>query len=198
MQIAHIVDKLGYGGAQQVVADLAMRIRQSGHGVRIVCLRDLDGNPERLQKIRDAGVAVTELHKPEGFHLPTLQRLTAYLKAEKIDVVHSHNHLVHHYAAAAGRMAGTKAVVNTLHGTATLVMAARLAAKRREASRHRLRPRRARASTAAPPCACIGAGRRSCQPKHQSLASSRRCSALRPAMSTPALFWRCSASMWRR
>jgi glycosyltransferase involved in cell wall biosynthesis len=122
MRIVHLVDNLGYGGAQQIVADLAVRMQKLGHSVRIVCLRQAESNPLRLEQAAACGVDVIRLDKPPGFHVPTLRKFRAYLESERIEVVHSHNHLVHHYAAFAGRLAATPVVLNTLHGTATLVM----------------------------------------------------------------------------
>jgi len=122
MRIVQLVDSLDCGGAEQVAASLAVRQSQQGHLVRVVCLRDLGPLPVDVQALRGANVEIVTLHKPPGFHFGTLRRLMRYLKQNRIDVLHTHNHLVHHYGAVAGRWAGTPVIVNTLHGTATLRM----------------------------------------------------------------------------
>ncbi len=121
MRIAHLVDNLGFGGLQQVVARLAICLKQQGHSVHLICLRSIeDGVP--AAELQQSGLELLELHKPEGFQVSTLFRLKRYLVDHKIEVLNAHNHLVNHYAVAAGRGAGVRAIVNTLHGTATLDM----------------------------------------------------------------------------
>ena len=121
MRIVHLVDDLDFGGLQQIVAQMSRCLAGLNHSVSIVCLRHAaDG--VSVDELRKSGVKVLELHKPGGPHLPTLRQLTAYLREQRTEVLNSHNHLVHHYAILAGRAAGVPAVVNTLHGTATLVM----------------------------------------------------------------------------
>ncbi|MHB8534205.1 MAG: glycosyltransferase [Sulfuricaulis sp.] len=122
MRIVQLVNNLDYGGAEQVAASLAVCQSRQGHSVRVICLRDLGHLPVGIQALRDANVEIVTLGKPLGFHFTTLRRLTAYLKNNRIDVVHTHNHLVHHYGAVAGWWARTPVVLNTLHGTATLRM----------------------------------------------------------------------------
>ena len=123
MRIVHLVNDLDFGGLQRIVADLSVQLKKRNHQVTVICLREVgDGIPSR--ELRRAGVEVMELRKPDGFHLPTLSTLAVFLKAERVAVINSHNPLVHHYAVSAGRRAGVSAILNTLHGTATLVMPA--------------------------------------------------------------------------
>jgi glycosyltransferase involved in cell wall biosynthesis len=123
MRIVHLVYSLDYGGAEKVVVNLASFQGRSGHSVRVVCLRDLGPHPFNVNALAGAGVEIVTLDKPPGFHVATLRRLVAYLRKNRTEVEHTHNHLVHHYGAVAGRLAGCRAIVNTLHGTATLRMA---------------------------------------------------------------------------
>jgi glycosyltransferase involved in cell wall biosynthesis len=122
MRIFQLVDDLGYGGAQEVVIGLALSLKSRGNHVEIGCLREAGNHPEAVQHVERSGIPVVPFQKPEGFHLPTLWKIREYLEAGDFDLVHSHNPLVHHYAAAAGRLARIPAVVSTLHGTATLTM----------------------------------------------------------------------------
>jgi glycosyltransferase involved in cell wall biosynthesis len=121
MRIAQLVDDLDFGGLQQIVAQMSIRLRARGHSVAIVCLREAGGGVSQAD-LQAAGVQVVELKKQDGFQPAVVRRLTDYLRAERIQVLNSHNHVVHHYAAIAGRAAAVPAVLNTLHGTATLVM----------------------------------------------------------------------------
>jgi glycosyltransferase involved in cell wall biosynthesis len=119
MRIAHLIDDLGCGGAEQVVVNLAASQARNGNIVWVVCLRDLGGQTVDLLTLERAGVQIVPLHKPPGLHFGTLRRLYGFLKAQRIDILHAHNHLVQHYAAVSARLAGT-VCLNTLHGTASV------------------------------------------------------------------------------
>jgi glycosyltransferase involved in cell wall biosynthesis len=123
MRIVQLIDDLDCGGAEQVVASLASCQSRRGHSVRVFCSRDIGPNPIDVSALLKDGVKIVTLDKPPGFHFGTLRKLVAYLKGQQIEVMHTHNHLVHHYGAVAARLAGTPAIVNTLHGTSTLKMA---------------------------------------------------------------------------
>jgi glycosyltransferase involved in cell wall biosynthesis/peptidoglycan/xylan/chitin deacetylase (PgdA/CDA1 family) len=120
MRIVHLIDSLDCGGAEQVATSLAIHQSLQGHSVWVVCLRDLGPRPVDTSELGRAGVEILMLGKPPGFHVATLRRLTAFLKDQQIEVMHAHNHIVHHYGAAAARWAGAPAILNTLHGTASL------------------------------------------------------------------------------
>ena len=120
MRIAQLINSLEFGGAEQMVVALSLGLQRRGHYVTVICLRTIGEKALDVSGLRSAGIEIVELHKPEGLHLPTLRRLAGALRERQIEVINSHNHLVHHYAAIAGRLAGVRAIVNTLHGTASL------------------------------------------------------------------------------
>ena len=112
MRITEVIDSLAIGGAERMMVDLTLNLAARGHSLDVVCLRqpgDL-GRP-----LEAAGIRVTALQKPDGPDLSTLRSLSAHLRRNRTELVHTHNPLVHHYGLLAGRMAGT-AVVNTIHG----------------------------------------------------------------------------------
>jgi len=113
MQIVELVDSLSAGGTERMVADLSIALQARGHGVRVVCLR---GSGPCAEPLHVAGIEVLPLGKPEGMHLSTVGVLTRYLKENRIDVVHTHNPLVHHYGVVCGYQSGAGAVINTTHG----------------------------------------------------------------------------------
>ena len=122
MRILQLIYSLDYGGLEQMVASLAVCQSRSSHSVRVACLCELGPQPLGLSTLAAAGVEVLTFDKPPGFCFETLRKLAVYLKDQRIDVIHTHNHLVHHYGAVAGRLAGCPAILNTLDGTATLQM----------------------------------------------------------------------------
>lgn len=125
MRIAQIIDDLNCGGAEQMAASLSLGLRKRGHEVTLICLREIGDEPVDLAAVRAAGVEILALNKPDGFHLRTLRALVAALRERRIDVVHTHNHLVHHYGVVAARLARVSVILNTLHGTASLLGSAR-------------------------------------------------------------------------
>lgn len=114
MNILHLVDTLEIGGAERVVVHLAKELAQRGHGVAVACV--YAAGP-LAQPLRNAGIRVWAFNKPEGLHPPTLWRLAQVVRECHADVIHTHNPQVHHYGVAAGKLAGTRVIVNTLHGT---------------------------------------------------------------------------------
>jgi glycosyltransferase involved in cell wall biosynthesis len=121
MNILEIVDDLGFGGAERVVTNLAIELSARGHTIHIVCLRSKGVPSVSEERFAASGVQITELNKKDGFSLFVLLRLVRIIRAEGIDLIHTHNPLVHHYGVLASRLTG-RPVVNTVHGTATLKM----------------------------------------------------------------------------
>lgn len=117
MRIAEIVNSLEIGGAERMVVDLALSLKAWGHTLHVVCLR---GSGPLAGPLEEAGITVRALEKSDGVSVGALTKLARYLRAEAIDIVHTHNPLVHHYGVAAGRLAGVPVVVNTLHGLSNL------------------------------------------------------------------------------
>ena len=104
-----------------MVVGLSAGLQRLGHQVDVVCLRDLGEPPVDLQPLFDGGVSVTALKKPEGIHPKTVRNLAEVARRRNIELIHTHNHLVHHYGAAGGLILHVP-VVNTLHGIDTLNM----------------------------------------------------------------------------
>lgn len=113
MRIVELVNNLQFGGVERQVVDVAGAFQDRGHDVRVLCLR---GSGPLAPALQDRGVEVLALQKKEGPDLGVFLRMADYLRRNRIDVVHSHNPLVHHYAVVASRLAGVPVVFNTIHG----------------------------------------------------------------------------------
>jgi glycosyltransferase involved in cell wall biosynthesis len=103
---------------------MALGFQRRSHDVAVACLYK-DG--PMAAPLAAAGIPVTSLHKPEGFHWSTARQLARLAREFRADVIHTHNPQVHHYGVLAAKMAGVKGVVNTLHGVNNLVDASRAA-----------------------------------------------------------------------
>lgn len=122
MRILQLINTLEQGGAEQIISALSIQLRARGHEVCLVCMRDKGFMPVPQEDFDAAGVQVDALNKQDGLSWRALQELASYARARRIQVIHTHNPLVHHYGVAAARLAGTPAVINTVHGISTLEM----------------------------------------------------------------------------
>jgi glycosyltransferase involved in cell wall biosynthesis len=94
------------------VLDLAQCQLANGHEPIIYCLT----HPGRLaSEAERLGVKVRFFGKPPGLHPATAFKITRQLRIDRPDVLHLHNHLVHHYGVLAGWFAGIPVFVNTRH-----------------------------------------------------------------------------------
>jgi glycosyltransferase involved in cell wall biosynthesis len=122
MRILELTYSLDIGGAERMVSSLALNMAAEGHSVHVVCLHYKGPMHVPEARFRRAGVALVEMLKTDGFSPKTLRRLASYMREHQIDIVHTHNPVVHHYGVLAARMAGVPVVVNTIHGISTLSM----------------------------------------------------------------------------
>ena len=93
--------------------NLSIALKARGHDVHIACLRKASTLAGRAE---EGGIEVIAFGKGDGFSPATMMSMARYFRRRRIDVVHTHNPLVHHYGALAGRIAGAKSVINTIHG----------------------------------------------------------------------------------
>ena len=123
LRILEFIDTLDTGGAETMVAGLSLRLQEMSHEVHVVCLRDFGLMSVPAERFLESGVSLTAFGKTDGFSPASVWKLARFLRDRRIEVIHSHNPLVTHYAAAAGTMARTPVIVSTIHGTSTLGMA---------------------------------------------------------------------------
>ena len=97
-----------------MVLNLAIAHRKAGHFSAIYTVFE----PGALEAdALAAGIPVVSFHKKKGFSAKAIMQITQRLRADRAQVVHTHNSSIHHYGALAGSLAGA-AVVNTRHGFA--------------------------------------------------------------------------------
>jgi glycosyltransferase involved in cell wall biosynthesis len=117
MRIVQIVNSLDIGGLERLAIDLAATQKQQGHSTTIYCLSH---SGTMAPQAIEAGIPIKVFEKKTGVSPYTLLRVTSELRADRPEVVHTHNAVVHHYGVAAARLAGVPVVVNTRHGLGTL------------------------------------------------------------------------------
>ena len=112
MRIVQFVYNLDLGGLERLAVNLAECQLAQGDEALIYCLT----HPGRLAEEATAkGIAVRAFDKGPGPHFSTVWNIAKHLRQDRPDVLHTHNHLVHHYGVAAGKMAGVPVIVNTRH-----------------------------------------------------------------------------------
>ncbi len=112
MRIVQFVNNLDMGGLERLVLDLAQCQLANGHEPAIYCLT----HPGRLaSEAERSGIKVRAFEKPPGVHPSTVFKIARQLRIDRPDVLHLHNHLVHHYGVVAGKLAGVPVFVNTRH-----------------------------------------------------------------------------------
>jgi len=120
-RVCHVVEGLGYGGAETLVHQLALRMRDTPFAPLVCCLQD---GPVGEAMRRD-GIIVESLDLPrrtiaEGpafgiFVARVVARLRRVLHRHDVRLLHAHLHDPIIWASAAGFLHGTP-VVGTYHG----------------------------------------------------------------------------------
>ncbi|MGA2909817.1 MAG: glycosyltransferase [Terracidiphilus sp.] len=112
MRIVQLVNNLDMGGLERLAIDFARCQLADGHQASIYCLT----HPGKLAPEAEAnGICVRSFGKGAGPQLGTIRKLAKQLREDRPDVLHTHNHLVHHYGVLAARLAGVPVIVNTRH-----------------------------------------------------------------------------------
>lgn len=109
--IVHMIDELPRDGAEMLLVDL-MRLRMPGCRYQIVCL--IRGGPLE-QDFQRLGIQVKIFGRRHKFDIGLVFRVAAWLRKEKVDVVHTHLFTADTYGRLAARIAGVPAVFSTVH-----------------------------------------------------------------------------------
>jgi glycosyltransferase involved in cell wall biosynthesis len=117
MRIAQIVASLEIGGLERLTVDLAVEQKAAGHSPAIVCVARRGPLADEAER---QGIPVFVMSKQRGFSPWTVWSLSRLLRRLDVDLVHTHNSLIHHYGAFAAYIAGIRTVVNTQHGIGSL------------------------------------------------------------------------------
>jgi len=119
MRIAQIVANLDIGGLERLAVDLAGAQKAAGHLPTIYCLGKKGVFAAQAES---TGIPVIAFEKGAGMSPRTVWQIAQQLRRDRPDVLHGHNHLVHHYAVAASRLAGVPVVANTRHGAEVRIL----------------------------------------------------------------------------
>lgn len=111
LRVSHLSLTLKTGGLERILADLAKHHQRERCIPHFVAMREVGRFAE---EIRAAGCPVLQLQP--GSRLQQVRELARWLRAQQIDVLHTHNTYPHLYGTLAARWAGVSVVVQTRHG----------------------------------------------------------------------------------
>lgn len=117
MKIAQMIDLLYWGGAQKLLLTFAEQAQRSGVELTVIALRSDSNSPIR-QALEACGASVVFFPGKGLFDVRRLNRLAAYFRLERFDVVHTHLTYANILGPLAGKLAGVP-VVASLHNTRT-------------------------------------------------------------------------------
>ncbi|WP_245908895.1 glycosyltransferase [Mycobacterium neglectum] len=117
LTVAHVIHSLGAGGAEAVLVELARVALGAGLRMVVIGLSDFH-TPEGVDNrvvplLREQGVVVYELHSSR-YDPFTALRVARILRAERVDIVHTHLKHADVVGGVAARLAGVPAI-STLH-----------------------------------------------------------------------------------
>ena len=112
----HVVDRLEIAGMEYGVIKVVNALDRRRFAPSICCLRA--ASPQ-ARGLLEPDVRVHELHRSPGRNYRLVPRLASLLRAESVDVVHSHNWATFLYTALASRLAGTPWRIHGEHGRET-------------------------------------------------------------------------------
>jgi glycosyltransferase involved in cell wall biosynthesis len=114
LRIAQLIESDGPGGAEQVVADLAVNLQAAG--ARSVVILPACGDGWLARQLAGTGVAVEHFRLDTPFSPACARSVANALRRHRIDVAHSHEFSMAVYGAWASWHAGVHHVI-TMHGS---------------------------------------------------------------------------------
>ncbi|HET9440603.1 MAG TPA: glycosyltransferase family 4 protein [Longimicrobiales bacterium] len=117
LAVAMMIETVGLGGAEMVVAQLAEALRARGHRVEPVVPNGREG--WLVEELEANGFRCNRYDLRRAVDLGFSARLAAQLRELDVDVVHSHEFVMAVYGAAAAKRLGVPHVI-TMHGSQTM------------------------------------------------------------------------------
>ncbi len=114
MRVMHLIPRLPVGGVENMLYKIVTGYDASRIEATVCCMKEGGAVADML---RDGGVPVRILGRMQGhgFDLGLIRLLRAVLRAEKIDVLRTHQYHANLYGRIAGVLAGVPAIIPSFH-----------------------------------------------------------------------------------
>ena len=113
-KVFYLLDSLQVGGTETQAVELALRMPASDYEITLGCLR---AQGPLLEKLQGSAVQVREFYPRGGLDSLTglyeVVKLTAFLRRERFDVVHTHDLWSNLMGVPAARLAGVPAIISS-------------------------------------------------------------------------------------
>ena len=114
--ILHVIPNLALAGAETMCTSLVLGLKSTGkYNVIVVSL--FDYHSSLTEKMEKNGIKVIYLYKKKGIDVSMVGRLVKVMRDYKVDIVHTHRHVMQ-YAIPAAILAKVKFRVHTVHSVA--------------------------------------------------------------------------------
>jgi glycosyltransferase involved in cell wall biosynthesis len=117
LRVLHVTPSLGVGGAERIVASLAVHHRRVGHEVGVIALYD-QRKTWIEDELRSNEIPVWHLGKHLGLDVRMVPRIARAVARFHPNVVHSHSSHVLRYAIPAVLLSARCPIVHTVHNLA--------------------------------------------------------------------------------
>lgn len=111
IRLLWLIDSLNVGGAESLVIPFARRLDRSRYEFFLCCLSTIGGNPIAAELEKD-GIAIHNLGARNLRDTAAFKRLLAYIREQKIDVIHAHLTYAGIWSALASRQTGVPSITS--------------------------------------------------------------------------------------
>ena len=113
-KVLHLINDLGYGGAQKVVLNLVKDMDRKEF-VPIVGFWGGFFGSDMVEQFLESDIRLVDFRAEKKFDLLSIRRLIRYLSTNSIAILHTHLFLMHIVGRVAGKCAGTPWIITTHH-----------------------------------------------------------------------------------
>ncbi|MCD6386680.1 glycosyltransferase [Candidatus Sumerlaeota bacterium] len=108
LKILRVITWLPMGGIERRIAELLPALKERGHHIEVVCLREYGPLAEEL---RSAGIRVELIPLKSRLHPAGIRKLAQYIREGNFDVLHSHMYRSNVPATIAGKLVRFKGII---------------------------------------------------------------------------------------
>ena len=116
-KILLFIPRLAVAGAETMVQDLAIGLKNKGYNPIVVCFYEITSSI--TEKLDQAGISIVVIEKKVGFDISLYKKLYKFINAERPDVIHTHLN-VDKYVVPTCKILGINKVFHTVHNIASL------------------------------------------------------------------------------